>query len=33
MENSGRRRAASEVRESYMSDVPRMHGEAAQQVG
>jgi len=24
---------ASELRESYMSDVPRIHGEAAEQVG
>jgi hypothetical protein len=24
---------ASELRESYLSDVPRIHGEAAEQVG
>jgi hypothetical protein len=28
-----RRRRASELRESYLSDVPRIHDEAAEQVG
>jgi hypothetical protein len=31
LENSGRRGAASELRESYLSDVPPIHGEATEQ--